>query len=59
MKRFLLFAGYAYYPSGGWNDFHSSYDTQEEASQKILSLIQHETSLEWFHIIDLETGQKV
>jgi hypothetical protein len=31
MKRFLVFAGDAYYPEGGMNDFHDDFDTLEEA----------------------------
>jgi len=31
MKRYLLFAGDTYYPSGGAYDFVSSHDTIEEA----------------------------
>lgn len=32
MKRFLLFAGFNYYPEGGWSDFRGSFDTAEEAA---------------------------
>ncbi len=31
MKRFLVFAGDAYYPDGGMNDFQEDFDTLEEA----------------------------
>lgn len=31
MKRFLVFAGDAYYPEGGMNDFQEDFDTLEEA----------------------------
>ena len=31
MKRFLLFSGWNYYPSGGVDDFNGSFDTKEEA----------------------------
>lgn len=26
-KRYLVFAGYDYYPEGGWGDFQGSFDT--------------------------------
>ena len=31
MKRFLVFAGDAYYPEGGMYDFQDDFDTLEEA----------------------------
>jgi hypothetical protein len=31
MKRFLVFAGYCYYPDGGMDDFQEDFDTLEEA----------------------------
>ena len=30
--KYLLFAYYKYYPSGGFNDLHSVYTTKEEAN---------------------------
>jgi hypothetical protein len=32
MKRYLLFAGYQYYPDGGWEDFKGGFDTLQECS---------------------------
>lgn len=49
MKRFLLFWGDIYYPSGGWGDFKGSYDTIEEALDKC-------TKAEWYQIVDISTG---
>ncbi len=51
MKRFLLFAGDDYYPSGGWGDFVGSYDSVEEAIPDAYS--------EWAHIVDTATGDVV
>jgi hypothetical protein len=51
MKRYLLFTGNQYYPSGGWSDFKGSFDTVEEA------LI--ETRGDWWHIVDSEIGTVV
>jgi hypothetical protein len=31
MKNYLLFAGYTYYPDGGWGDFQEAFDSLEEA----------------------------
>lgn len=31
MKRFLLFYNECYYPSGGWDDFKGSFNTEAEA----------------------------
>lgn len=50
MKRYLLFCGYQYYPSGGWEDFAGSYDSIREA---ILSII--DIHFDWYHIVDTET----
>lgn len=49
MKRFLVFGGYDYYPSGGWEDYQSAFDTLEEAK----TFIQSPTSeLDWYHVVD-------
>ena len=37
MKRFALFAGSNYYPSGGWADFEGSFDSVEEAQKFVFS----------------------
>lgn len=48
MKRFLLFAGSDYYPSGGWKDFQKDFDTLEEAN----NYIGQNYNADWFHLID-------
>jgi hypothetical protein len=55
VKRFVLFAGETYYPSGGWGDFNGSFDTIEEAraAESIA-----ESGGDWTQIIDLETGEQ-
>lgn len=60
MKRYLVFAGNYYYPSGGWNDFHSAYDTLEEA-RELTKKMKSEAGLweDWCHIIDIQTGEEV
>lgn len=56
MKRFLLFAGENFYPSGGWSDFLSDHDDGEAALSALLDLPIHTPSGQWAHIVDTETG---
>lgn len=64
--KFALFAGYDYYPSGGWDDFIHFGETEKE----LLDLISNNTDLayyrkiiinnkeyDWFHIVDLKLGR--
>jgi hypothetical protein len=55
LKRYLLFAGEEYYPKGGMDDFSGSFDTANEAHERINQLIRNE-KIEWWHIMDLSTG---
>jgi len=55
MKRFLLFAGFQYYPEGGAKDLQDSFDTEEEAiveGNKLTDLSLDYTGYDWFNIID-------
>lgn len=45
MKRYWLFQGYDYYPSGGMNDHVDCYDTKEEALRLVLKDIMDELPL--------------
>jgi len=54
VKRFLLFGGDAHCAEGGWNDFVDSFDSQEKA---IASL--RDGKLDWWHVVDTQTGEKV
>lgn len=54
MKRYLLFSGSDYYPSGGWKDFNDSFDSAEEARAKGNSF---EPEYYWYHVVDSQTGQ--
>jgi len=47
MKRYLVFKGDQYYPSGGWADFADSFDTLDDAFIALASWRQ-----DWWHIID-------
>jgi len=59
-KPFALFAGFNYYPMGGWGDFQGVFDSIEEAvraesaKEGLAGL-----SWDWSHIIDLRTQQEV
>lgn len=54
MEKYLLFAGFEYYPSGGWGDYQGSFATLEEAVQKSLS-----QEWDWVEIVDIDTKQVV
>jgi hypothetical protein len=56
VKRFLVFAGDDYYPSGGWHDLVGDFDSLEEARNVAT---KSEKRGHWSHIIDLTTGEKV
>jgi hypothetical protein len=56
VKRFLIFAGYAYYPSGGWSDFYSSVDTLVEAKSEVDKYVDRYS---WAHVIDRKIWKKV
>lgn len=51
-KKYLVFAGQHYYPSGGWDDFissHSSLDEATDAAKKEMD------AFDWWQIVDCET----
>lgn len=54
LKRFLLFCGADYYPSGGWGDFVGDFETMEEALER-----KNVINEEWFQIVDIETAEVV
>lgn len=49
MKKYLLFTGDTYYPSGGWDDFVDDFDSIEEALAYAAK-----NGRDWFHIVDTE-----
>jgi hypothetical protein len=60
VNRYLLFAGSVYYPSGGWDDFHADHANLESAIENGKFITNGaESSYDWFHIVDLETGKVV
>jgi hypothetical protein len=56
MKRYLLFAGDEYYPTGGWGDFISDFDTLEEAKKDLLS---GRFDKDWYQIVDTQNKEVV
>ena len=54
MKRYLLFAGYDYYPSGGMGDFKNDFDTIDEAMQYAKA-----NKDDWQHIYDQQEHKEV
>ena len=49
MKRFFLFSGYEYYPSGGRYDLVGDFDSVFEA----VSMLQSgKVTAEWWHVLD-------
>lgn len=49
IKRWAVFAGDNYYPSGGMGDFRASFDTKEEAKD-----FSKDLRWEWIEIYDME-----
>jgi hypothetical protein len=50
VKRYLVFSGDNYYPSGGGDDFKFAYDDLEEAKKKAEEL--HTPTHKWAHVFD-------
>jgi len=50
MKRYLLFYGDSYYPSGGWTDLKGSFDDEKEALIHLCNKYY-----DWWHIVDTLT----
>ena len=56
MKQFLLFAGTEAMKASGMNGFVADFDSAAEA---FLSLVDHQTPSEWWHILDTQTGEVI
>ena len=62
MKRFLVFAGDYYYPSGGWEDFVGSFDTLEAAKADAARRTANEGitgAIGWAQVVDSVSGEMV
>lgn len=58
MKQYLVFSGNIFYPSGGMEDYVTSYDTLEDAKAYVKSW-QRPFQMEWWHIADRDTCEIV
>lgn len=62
MASYLLFAGFGYYPSGGFEDFIGEFSSIEDANNKVKELDVGSNSLstfDWYHIIEVGTWKEV
>jgi hypothetical protein len=63
--RYALFGGETHYAAGGWNDFKGAFPTAEIATEAGTSAMTPERrygqdwSVEWWHVVDLATGEIV
>ena len=59
-RRYCIFAGLDYYPSGGWHDFRASRDTLREAVQAAEELSTGDGfTLDWWQIFDMDQRRVV
>lgn len=56
MKRYLLFAGGIYYPTGGWDDYKATADSLEEL---YIKGAEYKAEYKWFHVVDTQTMEIV
>jgi len=51
---YLLFAGYEYYPSGGWHDLVGAFSTMGEAMTHYdEKLKDHDIPYGWAHVVEI------
>lgn len=58
LKRYWLFTGAEYYPSGGMKDFKGSFESVGEAIAH-LQIVKTSRSIEWYQILDSFEGKVV
>jgi hypothetical protein len=59
-RRFCLFGGPDYYPSGGWHDFQLSRSTLEDAKRAAEELSTGDNpKLDWWQIFDAQERRVV
>lgn len=54
MRRYLLFAGHCYYPSGGWRDFQGSFDSPTDAGLHFGKLDFNSYIDHWGQVVDAD-----
>jgi len=57
IKRFIIFAGYHYYPEPGVRDIYGHYDTFEEVNSAISDMVTDDKTWDWLHVLDTDTGK--
>jgi len=55
MKRYILFTGSNYYPSGGWEDFNATSDDIADLADIIKADFTEQELNTWWHILDTKT----
>ena len=59
-RRFCIFGGPDYYPSGGWHDFRLSRDTLKDAVRAAEELSTGDAaSIDWWQIFDMDQRRVV
>lgn len=58
MRRYLVFAGSTYYPSGGWEDFVEHLDREDEAV-KLAQFQIGRVGVDWAHVVDTQHPAKI
>lgn len=58
MKRYLLFSGCDYYPSGGVEDFVRSFESPKAIEQHLRFLDEKDEKPEWSNVLDIVTGTR-
>ncbi len=69
MKRYLIFAGSEFYPSGGMYDYYTSTDDKEHAVVCACDRLGEKTEqtpimyggmiIDWAHVYDMEQGKVI
>ena len=60
MKKFIAFGGSFYYPNGGMRDCIGTFETLEEAKEKIQECHEDWGHLnDWGHVYDMESQEMV
>lgn len=53
-KRYFVFAGYEYYPAGGFSDFQGAFKSVKQAEKEIKNLIR-KNRFTWWELVDSKT----
>ena len=55
---YLLFAGFSYYPCGGFDDFIDSYSCIDSC-KRAFAILKKEHSYDWAHVVDIDKKEIV